>query len=259
MMMKFTGPLLADICNQHQLILNGVNIDIKLRANNDEFWLITHPSGEQVKIELKGICLEVCHVNVDPSVYIAIERQLKVTPTIYPMLCTEMRAFNIPQGYFSESHENLFQSQVPTHIIVGLVDAQAIAGDYQCNPFCFQDFNIAKIGFSFDGKPTPHEPFKFNFKAGQYIEGLKSLYCVTRKWNENTDIPIDHETYRQGFALFGFEVNPTSSTNMTYVGRPWKGLTWLWLFFHKALKHPIIVIVPATLPETVQIDEFRNV
>ena len=34
---KFTGPLLVDICNQHRLILNGVNIDIKLRANNDEF------------------------------------------------------------------------------------------------------------------------------------------------------------------------------------------------------------------------------
>ena len=34
---EFVGPLMADICNQDQLILPGVDIDIKLWPTRDEF------------------------------------------------------------------------------------------------------------------------------------------------------------------------------------------------------------------------------
>ena len=38
---EFMGPLLADVCNQDRLILNGVDIDINLWPNRDEFRIIT--------------------------------------------------------------------------------------------------------------------------------------------------------------------------------------------------------------------------
>ena len=36
---EFTGPLLADVCNQGQLILDNVDIDINLWPSKDEFQL----------------------------------------------------------------------------------------------------------------------------------------------------------------------------------------------------------------------------
>ena len=46
---EFMGPLVADICNQDRYILNGVDIDIKLWPNRDEFHLITYPNGTVAK------------------------------------------------------------------------------------------------------------------------------------------------------------------------------------------------------------------
>ena len=61
---EFMGPLMADICNQDRLILNGVDIDIKLWPNRDEFQLICHPETVRCKLNILDIYLNVCKVSV---------------------------------------------------------------------------------------------------------------------------------------------------------------------------------------------------
>ena len=52
---QFAGPLLADICNQSRLILNGVDINIKLWPTKDSFRLMTFPENTNCKLVIKDI------------------------------------------------------------------------------------------------------------------------------------------------------------------------------------------------------------
>ena len=84
--MQFAGPILADICNQNRLILNGVDISIKLYPTKDSFRLMTFPLNLNCKINVKDIYLDVCKVDVSPSVMLAQNSLLKKNITAkYPI------------------------------------------------------------------------------------------------------------------------------------------------------------------------------
>ena len=68
---QFAGPILADICNQNRLILNGVDINIKLYPTKDSFRLMTFPNSLDCKLVIRDIYLDVCKVDVSPSVMLA--------------------------------------------------------------------------------------------------------------------------------------------------------------------------------------------
>lgn len=59
--------------------------------------------------------------------------------------------------------------------------------------------------------------------------------------------------------MVGFDVNPATSADFRYLGVPKEGHTRLDIKFKSYLKYPVTVILYATSPETVEIDEARNV
>ena len=260
-MVEFTGPLLADICNQRKYILNLVDIDILLQPKSDEFRLITSPKGTKANIKIQEIYLDVCKVDVAPEARLGIEHGLKEKNNFaqYPFQRTDIRTYNIPQGSFGETIEDLYQGHVPSKIIVGLVDSSAFSGNYNKNPYHFQHFDISRIAFYVDNVSTPEQPLIVNIKESDYLKGFLSMYKVAGKLNENTDIGIDRDSYRQGYTLFGFNVDPTASYDMSYLGKTKTGITKLDLNFRTALPTNITVVVYAVFPEVMEVDFERVV
>ena len=76
---------------------------------------------------------------------------------------------------------------------------------------------------------------------------------------ENSDIGITRENYKQGYTLIGFDVNPTTSTDFRYIGKPHQGHTKFEIKFKEALPDPVTLILYATFPEVMTIDQSRNV
>ena len=254
-MVEFVGPLMADICNQDRLILPGVDIDIKLWPTRDEFRLITHPSGLKCKLFIDEIYLDVCKVAVSPEVMMGHAAGLEVTDSVYPFVRTDIRTFNIPEGNFGTNIEDIWQGEVPTRLVVGFVKSQAYNGDYSLNPFHFQHFDVSDIGFLVNGEATPRPSFKLDVANGTYPQGLNSSYKISGKTMENTDIGITRETYKEGYTLIGFDVDPTTSPDFRYVGKPREGHTKLEIRFKNGLPTPVTVILYATFPEIMTIDE----
>ena len=91
------------------------------------------------------------------------------------------------------------------------------------------------------------------------LQGLLSLYRVSGKLMENTDIGITRESYREGYNLLGFDVDPMTSADFRYLGMPKNGHTKLNIRFKSHLEDPVTLILYATFPETMEIDEARNV
>lgn len=257
---EFMGPLLADICQQDRLVINGVNIDLKLLPNKDSFRLISFPDGTEAEIHLEETKLMVCRVTVSNEAFLGIEDNLKKMPVVYPHARTDLRTFNIASGSYSATYEDLFQGEVPSKVVVGMVDSKAFTGDFSLNPFRFRPFDIESLAFYVDDESTPRQPINFDVRDSGYIEGLQSLYEVTGKWTKNTDIDISRESFRQGLFLIGFDIDGATSPNLTsFVGENKTGRTRLMVKFHKALPKNVTLIVYAAFQEVAQIDAARNV
>jgi len=256
---EFSGPLLSDICNQPHAIINGVDIDITLEPTKSSFRLMTHPEGTEAEVRIMGIYMDVAKIKVRSENVLAIENTLKSRPASYPMIRTDIRTFEIAAGSYSVMKEDIFQGEVPTQLVVGMVDTNAYHGDFSKNPFRFKPNNIAQCGFTVDNRPLPHAPFKFDPKDCRYLDGLESLYRLTGKLLEDTSLGINRDTYRQGYWLMGFAVDPTTSPDFHYLGKQLCGVTRLSIDFHKPLTDTVTLIVYATFPEVMQIDQTRLV
>ena len=256
---EFVGPLLADVCHQDHLILPGVDIDIKLWPTRDEFRLITFPDGLRCKLIIEEIYLNVCKVAVSPEVMMGHNAGLEISDAIYPFTRTDIRTFNISEGNFGTSLEDIWQGEVPTRLVVGMVNSEAVNGSYNLNPYHFQHFDISNIGFFVNGEPTPRPSFHLDIGNGNYLQGLNSLYKISGKTMENFDIGITRDTYVEGYSLIGFDVDPTTSPDFRYIGKSKEGHTKLEIKFKNGLPNPVTLILYATFPEVMSIDQARNV
>ena len=104
--------------------------------------------------------------------------ELKNTP--YVVVC---KSFTIPQNYRDVSHEKLFSGQLPTRVVIGLVNNQAFNGHSDINPFNFQHFNERNWTLYLDGQQQhavrPIQPYYAN---ELYITAYDSLFAGTGKW-----------------------------------------------------------------------------
>ena len=126
---------------------------------------------------------------------------------------TVMLTESLPKDSFGEPLEDIFQGLVLTKMVIGMVDAEASSGNTQKNPLQFQPFDIESIGFYVNGEPMPKRPLRFNIENNQFIEDLQSLYKVTSKSWEDTDIGITRSQWKEGLALIGFDIDSTTATD----------------------------------------------
>ena len=196
---EFTGPLLAEVCNQGQLILDNVDIDINLWPSKDEFQLILDPRTINCKLTIEEIYLNVCKVQVNKYCMSGHMAGLEISKGKYPLQKTVMLTKILPKGSFGETFEDIFQGLVPSKMVVGMVDAEAYSGNFQKNPLKFEPFDTESLGFYVNGEPTPKCPYRFNINNNQFLEGLQSLYRVTGKNWEDTDIGITRQMWKEGF------------------------------------------------------------
>ena len=253
---NFKGVLLADICNQGRLILDGVDIGITLWPSKNEFRLM---SALPCKLIIEDIYLDVCKVQVNKYCMTGHKAGLEISNGLYPMQKTIILAKEIGMGSHGQSFDDLFNGYIPSKMVVGMVDSEAFSGSFQLNPLRFQHFDIDMLSFTVNGEPTPREPFFYDMDNDLFIEAFTSLYEVADKLGDDCDNGISQEMWKKGMALTAFNVDPTTANDFRYLGLPKKGHTRLTVHLKKSTPKPVMLIIYASFPGRVEIDQMRNV
>ena len=183
---------------------------------------------------------------------------LEISDAVYPFTRTDIHTFNISEGNFGTSLEDIWQGEVATCLVVGMVNSEAVIS-YNLNPYHFQHFNVSDVDFFVNGEPTPRRAFHLDVENGTYLQGLNSLYKISGKTMENSDIGITRDSCKEGYTLIGFDVDPTTSPDFCYIGKSKEGHTKLEIKFKSGLPNPITLILYATFPEVMSINQARNV
>ena len=244
----FEGPLYVDLFQQSRLLVNAVSIGIKLWPSLDAFRLISDSLNADQKVQIVDVRFKLCVQRLNGGVLVAHEKLFHEQPATYPYLRSAIKTAAIAPGQYGFSVDDLFQGLVPNKVIVGLVSSVAYSGDYSKSPLYFQPYDCNSVGLYIDGQSYPAQPLQPNYGADQFVDCYRTL-ALFRK-----DINVSRDDYKEGYFLYVLDVDPYYSFNTKR-----KGHCRLELKFAKPLPESVTLIMYATFPEILHINQARAV
>lgn len=242
------GPLSIDIFRQKRALLNGIEMQIRLTPARPEFALGCGTDQPDYQITILDASLKLCKLSVIPAVILAHSAILSTSQATYPFIRNEIKSYHLATGAFGFNFEDLFQSDVPCKVTVGLVDAEAYRGSFKMNPFNFQNFGLRTIALFLDDESIPGAPIKLRFDQQMYQEGYSTLFD-----SDGNGPDISREDYQAGYMLTSFKL---AEDCLPFTGRGNLRLTGN---FGTSLAQNVVLIVFAQFPAVLKIDSARNV
>ncbi|XP_069599715.1 uncharacterized protein F54H12.2-like [Ranitomeya imitator] len=203
---ELIGPIFCDIFNQLKLILNGLDLKIKLSRNKDAFCLMT-AEHEQLKVQIVKAALYVKRVQVSPAVRIGHSQALLSSSAKYALDRACLKVYSIPVGMRNSNHENLFLGQIPKTVILCFVD-EAFSRSHQKNPLCFHHYGISHTALYFDGQQIPAKLFPPNFDAEHVVREYMALVHISGKQKADVGLSVDRDDFMSGYTFFAFNLSP---------------------------------------------------
>lgn len=245
------GRLHVDLFHQERLMLNMVDLKIKLIRSKPEFCLM---GDGNFKVALEHASLFVRKVKVSPGVLLGHAKSLEKTTAKYPINRVICKTYSIPQGNMSFVQDNIFTGQMPKRIVVGCVDNDAFNGSYKKSPFFFKHCHLNFIGVYVDGQPIPHNPLQPDFDNGNFIRAYHNLFQST----ENRGLYLTRSEFTEGYTLFHYDLSPDLCDG-AHLNLIRHSNLRLELKFGTPLANTISLLVYAEFENIIEINKARNI
>ena len=255
------GPIHSDLFFQERLLLNGVNLRLKLNTAKNSFCLVSSAGGANHKVVITQAILYVRKVKVAPTISLGHAAALKQATTKYPIRPIECKVLSISRGFPTFTPDNIFLGQIPKRIVLGLVDTEAYNGSYRTNTFDFKHHNLTQVGVYVDGEQIPRKPLflKFDEAGGQnFIAGFQSRFCGIGNLSQDTGNQVTRSNYGQGYTLFAFDLTPDHCPE-DHFERIKQGNLRVELHFAQPLANTVNLIIYAEFQNMIEINRNRNV
>ena len=95
---ELQGRIHSDLFNQEKLILNGVDLMVKLHRHKPEFCLLSADTASAYKITIVDAIFYVKKIELTPSVFNAINTVLNDKNAQYAITRTTPKVFTAPRG-----------------------------------------------------------------------------------------------------------------------------------------------------------------
>ncbi|XP_066566389.1 uncharacterized protein F54H12.2-like [Amia ocellicauda] len=204
--LELLGCIHADMFFQDKLMLNGVDIKIKLTRNREAFCLMSN--AEDFKLSVLSAALFVKRVRLAPAVRLGHANALQVANAKYPVDRVQMKVFSLARGSRVCNQENLFLGQLPKIIVIGFVDNAAFSGDVTQNPFNFKHCEINFLALYADGEQIPTKPLQPDFANDNCVREYFNLVETAGKRLKDKPLVVDHKEFARGYTLFAFNLSP---------------------------------------------------
>ncbi|GBL72976.1 Uncharacterized protein F54H12.2, partial [Araneus ventricosus] len=169
------GQLHCDIFQQNRLMLNLVDMKIKMIRSKPNFCLLSTNNSEY-NVVLEHASLFVRKAKVSPGVSLGHAKALEKTSAKYPIDRVVCKTYSIPKGSLSFMQDNVFLGSMPKRLIITFVKNAAINGQYSLNAFNFKHHKLNFLGIYLDGQPVPCKPMELNYESENYIRAYHSLF-----------------------------------------------------------------------------------
>jgi hypothetical protein len=242
------GPLYSDIFQQKRLLLNGLQLGIKMYPSNDNFKFMCDSSS--YKVEILDAVLKICYVKVSPGILLGHAEALKIGPAKYFYDESIIKGYAIASGQYSITVDDLFMGEVPKTLILCLVSSEGLNGSCKKNPYNFKDYDVNFCGFYVDGQSYPYQALQPAFSSDNYVEAYLTLF------NQQPLHGITYQEFGSGYTFYSFDLN-VRSKNILSVRK--RGHTRLELRFSVPLPEPATLLAYGKFGQIMTVDESRRV
>ena len=251
------GRLHCDIFHQNRLIMNGVDLKIRLIPSKSSFNLIG--PDETYRSIITHASFFARKIRLNPAVALAQAKALEIAPAKYPVKRVVVKTFTVPRGNASVVQDNLFLSQTPNRLVIGLVASDAFNGSITTNPFNFATHDVSFLSLYLDGKQVPSKPLQPNFAEGQFIRAYYNSMVASGLANRDAGSNISRDDFAGGFALYSLDLTPSLLDDNELFELVKSGALRLEIKFSRAQNASLTVVVWAEMDNMIEIDRSRQV
>ena len=253
------GRLHVDFFHQERYMLNGVDVKIKLTPSKSEFNLMGPSPFPDYRSVITHASLFVRKVKLNPAVSLAHAKTLEKGTAKYPLKRVVVRTFSIPRGNLSAIQDNLFLSQTPTRLVIGLVSSAAFNGRSAANPFNFRTFGLTYLSLFLDGKAVPASPLTPQYGDHLSIRAYYGLMSAVGMVNKDQGNFLERRDHALGNTLYAFDLTPSLLDDCNVFELVKTAALRLELKFAEGLPEPVTVILYGEQDSVVEIDRTRQV
>lgn len=206
------GRVHSELFSQSKMLPGSNELRIKFHRNDANFSLISKTDDTSYMVSLEEAVLKVKHCQISAHVRESHAKALQIRNMKYPLCKVEMKFFTRGSGRSDLTEPNLVSGVLPKRVVVGLVRSDAFNGAQNKNPFNFQHFNVNSIVLRKNGFPMPVEEVELDYDDDCYHQGYLSLVTGTGKLFQDQGFAISPEQYKNGYALYAFDLTSSASS-----------------------------------------------
>jgi hypothetical protein len=200
---ELTGKLFDDLFVQTRYMPN-IDVRIRLKRSTPEFCLLAPVTTSSYKIIIEKASFFARKHLISPKVLEIHSRSLDKGPYLYPFIRNDIKVVSIPANAVSSVTENIFASnRLPQRIFIGLLDANALIGVYNLNPYLFESFDLSNLTLSVDQNHLEYRNINLDFSSN-YLSAFQSLLAELNL--DGKSIGITRDSWLDGNVLFGFSL-----------------------------------------------------
>ena len=253
------GPIHLDLLFQDRYLPSDVGAQLRLVRTKDAFSLMSDDGAPQFKVKIHECKLLIRKVSISPSVFIEQAKAFEVGNAKYPIRRVVCKSYSVGTGMRDNVHEGLFTGQIPSRIVIAMVDNEAFNGSYRRNPFNFKHFHLGSIKIYVDGQVNNNiKAIECDFENHQSLAGYLSLFTGSGKYRRDEGLDIDREEYERGYTLFAYDLSPDLSEE-GYFNLIKEGSIRVELKFMQALPNTVNIVVYAEFESVIEINREKQV
>jgi hypothetical protein len=244
----------VDAFNTDRLLLNLVDIKIKLTKQKNSFCLLGDP---KVRVKFLQAILYVRKVLINPDVVVAHQKLMETNNAQYPIRRTEMKNFPIVKGLSKIIINNLTNGTVPYRVIFGLVSSQAFEGDFSLNPFNFKHYDANRVVLIVDGKEVD-KALELDYKNDKYVRAYHNLFTAIGGDMGDRGLDITKHDFKNGNCLYAFDLS-ADLCNSEHFNLVKIGNTRLEIDFSAGVPENVTVVVYLEYENILEINKNRKI
>jgi ribonucleoside-diphosphate reductase beta chain len=158
------GKLAMDLWRQGRNIPPNHDMKLVLTGNRPQFYLRSSmAAGQEHKLQLEEVKLIVKRVQLYDDTQAQVDKAIDEAGAIkFPIKRVQLISPNIARGT-KVFQENIMNGQLPSRVIIGLVDGDAFAGAYNKSPFNFKHYDVEEMYLHWNGETFPSNKYTTSF------------------------------------------------------------------------------------------------
>lgn len=263
-MVELIAPVHSDIFFQSKLLINGLDLKIRMTRGKDEFSLM-RSNATAYKLNILSASLFVKKVSVSPAVrlgcaqgLLATTAKYLATTAKYPVDHVCMKTFSIPAGLCVCNQENLFLGTLPKSVVLVMVVNDAFTGSYNKNTFAIKNYDLEFLAIYADGKQYPAKPLQSEYENGSAVWEFYQLALASGRHLKNQPLSIDREDFLHGCTLYAFNFTPDEECSQ-HVSLIKSGYIRLEARFRQPLHRTVTLFIYSVFYSLIEVSNRRQV